>query len=162
MAYTVIRTDSLSGTDQRADLFSVRLCDAEGKHIAVENGVIAKLGSLEEGEREVYTATLAQAGDDLDECVLVAGVEVMYDERLRNLEDFINEAGKATRGYAFRNRNFYALTKEGFVDGVVPEVGGEVGIGKDGKHDAAATGVGVCKAIEIAGRYTYYVIQVKK
>lgn len=160
--YTVIRTDNLSGTDQRADLLSVRVYDAEGEKISVENGAIVKIGSLEEGEREIYKATLATSEDNIDECAILAGVEVSYDERIKNLDGYINEAGALVRAYIPRNRNFFSITKEGFVGGTTPEVDGEVGIGANGKIDAAGTGLGVCKAIEIAGRYTYYVIQVKK
>lgn len=160
--YTVIRTDSLSGTDQRADLLSVRVYDAGDNTIAAENGTIVKIGALEDGEREVYKATLATADDNIDDCAILAGVEVMYDDRARNLDDYINEAGKAVRAYIPRNRNFFSVTKEGFVGGTAPAVEGEVGIGADGKIDAAKTGLGVCKAIEVAGRYTYYVIQIAK
>lgn len=160
--YTVIRTDSLSGTDQRADLLSVRVYDSGDNAIAAENGTIVKIGALETGEREVYKATLATAEDNIDDCAILAGVEVMYDDRARNLDDYINEAGKAVRAYIPRNRNFFSVTKEGFVGGTVPAVEGKVGIGANGKIDAAKTGLGVCKAIEVAGRYTYYVIQIAK
>ena len=160
--YTVIRTDGLSGTDQRADLISVRVYDTSGKEIAVENGTIVKVGALEAGEREIYKATLATTSDNIDECAILAGVEVMYDDRARNLSNFINESGKAIRAYIPRNRNFFSVTKEGFVGGAAPSVEGKVGIGANGKIDAAGTGLGVCKAIETAGRYTYYVIQIAK
>lgn len=157
--YTVIRTDNLSGTKQPADLLSVRVYDAEDKHIAVENGTIVKVGALEAGEREVYKATLAVAGDKLDDCAIIAGVEVSYDERERNLEDYINEAGKAVRAYIPRFRNFWSVTAEGFVNGVVPAEGAPVGIGANGKLDASAEGAGKCVAVEEAGRRTFYVIQ---
>lgn len=160
--YTVIRTDNMSGTDQRADLLSVRVYDAAGEQIAVENGAIVKIGSLEDSEREIYKATLATSADAIDDCAILAGVEVMYDERKKNLDEYINEAGKAVRAYVPRNRNFFSVTAEGFVGGTAPAVDAEVGIGADGKIDASGTGLGVCKAIEVAGRYTYYVIQIKK
>lgn len=159
--YTVIRTDNLSGTDQRADLLSVRVYEAD-ETVDVENGAIVKVGALEEGEREIYKATFAEDGNNLDDCAIVAGVEVDYDERNRNLDDYINKAGKAVRAYIPRNRNFFSVTAEGFVNKTVPAVGGAVGIGAKGKLDAAKTGVGTCVAIETAGRYTYYVIQIKK
>lgn len=162
MAYTVIRTDNLSGTKQPADLLSVRVYDDGGEKIAAENGVIVKVGSLEEGEREIYKATLATASDKIDECAILAGVEVDYDEHKKNLEDYINEAGKAVRAYIPRNRNFWGITEDGFVNKAVPTVGAEVGIGANGKIDAAGTGLGKCVAIETAGRYTFYVIQIVK
>ena len=162
MAYTVIRTDLMSGTNQPADLVSLRFYDAEGKQAEVENGVIVELQGYEDGEREVMKAVAASAGADLNECAIVAGVEVMYDERKKNLDEYINEAGKAVRGYIPRSRNMFAVTKDGFVGGTVPAKDAEVGIGEGGKIDAAGTGLGKCVDIEVVGRYTYYVIKIAK
>lgn len=49
----------------------------------MENGVIVKLQGYEDGEREVMKAVAASAGDDLNDCAIVAAPEVMYDERKR-------------------------------------------------------------------------------
>lgn len=162
MAYCVFRSDLMSGTKQPADLVSLRFYNAEDKVAEVENGVIAMLQGLEEGEREVHKAVAASAGADLNECVVIAAPEVMYDERKKNLHEFINEAGRAIRGYILRSRNIFSVTKEGFVNEVVPAVGAEVGIGANGKIDAAGTGLGKCIHIEQAGRYTYYAIEIAK
>ena len=162
MAFAVIRTDLMSGTKQPADLVSLRFYDAEGNQAEVENGVIVELQGYEDGEREVMKAVAANAGADLNECAIVAGVEVMYDERKKNLDEYINEAGKAVRGYIPRSRNIFSVTKDGFVGGTVPVKGAEVGIGTGGKIDAAGKGLGVCVDIEIAGRYTYYAIKIAK
>lgn len=158
--YAVIRTDLLSGTTQPADLVSLRFYGEDGEVADVENGVIAKLDGLEDGEREVMRAVAATSSDSLNDCVLVAGVEVLYDETKKNLDDYVNEAGTIVRGYVFRSRNMYSVTKEGFVGGVVPERNATVGIGAEGKIDAAGSNLGTCVAIEVAGRYTYYVIKV--
>lgn len=161
MAYTVIRTDLLSGTDVAADLVSLRVYDADDKAIAVENGTIVELKGYEEGQREVMKAVLATSASDVNDCAIVASEEVMYDERKKNLDEFINEAGAICRGYIPRSRNMYSVTKDGFVGGTAPSaVGAEVGLGADGKLDAAGTGFGSVMAIEIAGRYTYYVIKI--
>lgn len=162
MAYTVIRTDLMSGTTQPADLVSLRFYDGSDEQAEVENGVIVKLQGYEDGEREVMKAVAAASTDDLNDCAIVAGVEVMYDERKKNLDEFINEAGSIVRGYIPRSRNIFSVTKEGFVGGVVPEKGDEVGIGTGGKIDAAGTGLGVCADVEVAGRYTYYAIRIGK
>lgn len=159
--YTVIRTDGLSGTDQRADLLSVRVYDGTGNVIEAENGTIVKIGSLVEGEREIYKATLATAADSIDDCAVLAGVENPYDERKKNLDEFVNEAGSNIRAYILRNRNWFSVTAEGFVN-TPPAVDAEVGIGANGKIDSSGSGLGVCRAIEVAGRYTYYVIQIQK
>ena len=162
MAYCVIRTDLMSATKQPADLVSLRFYDGSDTAAAVENGTIVKLEGFEDGQREVMKAVAASADDDLNECAIVAGVEVMYDERKKNLDEYINEAGKIVRGYIPRSRNMFSITKEGFVSGTAPEAGGEVGIGTGGKLDAAGTGFGTCVAIETAGRYTYYTIMIGK
>lgn len=161
MAYTVIRTDLLSGTDVAADLVSLRVYDAADNQIAVENGTMVELKGYEEGQREVMKAVLATADSKVEDCAIVASEEVMYDERKKNLDEFVNEAGAICRGYIPRSRNIYSITKEGFVGATAPtEVGAEVGLGADGKLDAAGTGYGTVMAIEIAGRYTYYVIKI--
>ena len=163
MAYCVIRTDGMSGTKQPADLRSLRFYGADGNPAEVENGTIVKLQGLEDGQREVYKAIAATASDDLNDCVVVACVEVPYDERLKNLDQYINEAGKAVRGYILRSRNQFSITKEGFVGGTVPSAkGAKVGVGAGGKLDASGTSFGECSDLETAGRYTYYTITIGK
>lgn len=160
MAYCIIRTDLMSGTNVAADLVSLRVYDADDKEIAVENGCVVELKGYEEGQREVMKAVLATASSKAVDCAIVATPEVLYDERQKNLDEFINEAGSICRGYVPRSRNIYSVTKEGFAGEVVPtEVGSEVGIGADGKLDAAGSGWGTVMAIEVSGRYTYYVIK---
>ena len=160
MAYTVFRSDLLSGTDVAADLVSCRVYDAEDREIAVENGTIVELQGYEEGEREVMKAVLATASSKLSDCAIIGTVEVMYDERKKNLDEFINEAGSICRGYIPRSRNMYSVTKDGFVGGAVAAKGAEVGIGGGGKIDAAGTGLGTIMAVEVAGRYTFYVVKI--
>ena len=86
----------------------------------------------------------------------------MYDERKKNLDEFINEAGKATRGYIPRSRNIFSVTAEGFVGGTVPKKGDTVGIGANGKIAVGGTGLGVCVDVEVVGRHTYYAIKIDK
>ena len=160
--YCVIRTDLMSGTKQPADLVSFRFYDDAGELAEVENGVIVKLEGYEDGEREVMKAVAAKAGDDLNDCAIVAGVEVMYDERKRNLDEFINSTEKPIRGYIPRSRNLFAVTTEGFVNGAVPAKRDTVGIGAGGKIAAKGTGLGTCVEVEVAGRYTYYTIRIGK
>lgn len=162
MSYTVIRTDLMSGTKQAADLVSLRFYGEDGKPAAVENGVLVELQGYEEGQREVMKAVVATSSSDLNNCAVVAGVEVMYDERKKNLDEYINEVNKIVRGYIPRSRNMFSVTKDGFVDGAVPTKGAEVGVGNGGKYDAQGTGFGKCVDIEVVGRYTYYTIQIGK
>lgn len=158
--YAVIRTDLMHGTKNGDALVSLRYYVGEEK-AEVENGVIVELKGYEEGEREVMKAVAATADSNLADCAVIAAPEVMYDERKKNLDEYINEAGKAVRGYRLVDRNIFSLTAEGFA-GAVPAVGGKVGIGANGKLDAAGTGFGECVHIETAGRYTYYAIKITR
>lgn len=160
--YCVVRTDLVSGVKQPADLLSVRFYDAQGNVAEVENGVIVKLQGYEEDKHEVMKAVAATANADLNECAIICAPEVMYDERKHNLDEFINEAGKAVRAYVPRSRNLFSFTEEGFVNKAVPEKGANVGIGANGKIDAAGSGLGKCVDIDVAGRYTYYTIMIDK
>lgn len=159
--YTVFRSDLLSGTDVAADLVSLRFYDSSDKEAPVENGTIVKVGGYIDGSREVRKATAGSSTDDKEVLAIVAHPEVHYDERKKNLDEYINEAGKNVRGYIPRSRNIYSVTAEGFVNGTVPTaIDTEVGIGTDGKLDISGSGWGKVIAIETAGRYTYYVIQI--
>lgn len=166
MAYTVFRSDLMSGTDVAADLVSCRVYGTDDETmIAVENGTIVELTGYEEGEREVMKAKLATSTSDLSNCVVIGSEEVMYDERKKNLDEFTNEAGAICRGYVLRSRNMFSVTKEGFVGGTAPTATGAtatVGIGTNGKIDKSGKGLGICAHIETAGRYTYYTIQIGK
>ncbi len=159
--YCVIRTDLMSGTKNPDQLVSLRYYNAEGKVAEVENGIIVELKGYEEGQREVMKAVAATAASNLADCAVIAAPEVMYDERKKNLDEYINDAGKAVRGYRLIDRNLCSWTKEGFV-GAAPTVGGNVGIGANGKLDAAAEGFGECVHIETVGSYTYYTIKITR
>lgn len=160
MAYTVFRSDLMHGTDSGVDLVSVRVYDASDEPIAVENGAIVELKEYEDGEREVWKGVLATASSKLSDCVVIGSEEVFYDERKKNLDEFINDAGSICRGYILRSRNMFSVTKEGFVGGTAPAKGDAVGIGADGKINASGSGLGTTQAVEAAGRYTYYVIRI--
>ena len=158
--YCVIRTDLMAGTKNPDQLVSVRYY-ADEAVAEVENGVIVELKGYEDGQREVMKAVAATAESNLADCAVIAAPEVMYDERKKNLDEFINEAGKAVRGYRLPDRNMFALTAEGFA-GAAPALNGKVGIGANGKLDAAKTGFGECVHIETAGRYTYNTIKITR
>lgn len=171
MAYCVVRTDLMSGVKQPADMVSLRFYNGSDKLAAVENGVIAKITALESHtvgsdttyEREIWKAVAAAGTDALADCVLIASPEVMYDERKHNLDEFINEAGVAARGYRLRDRNMFSLTAEGFV--VVPAIGNSVYVGAGGKltktQPSGASAFGKCVHIETVGSKTFYAIQIQ-
>lgn len=167
MSYGVVRTDKMMATDVRSMLESVKYMGAGSTATAIDNGNVVKLdGSLMTGEREIKKGVTPAASDALDAIVLIASPEVMYDERKRNLDEFQNEAGKVCRGYHLHSGDIFSVTKDA-LDGVAtPAVGNVVELKAGIKLNVAAsatggsTVVGKIIAVDVVGRYTYYVIQV--
>lgn len=84
-----------------------------GVDTAVQNGNVVVLGGLITGAREVYTATTPAANTALSAIVLVTTPEVLADERLKNLSDFRNEAGKIATGDKLFAGDIFSITAEG-------------------------------------------------
>lgn len=175
--YAVVRTDKMFGTDDRNGLVSVKYMGSDGATAtAIENGNVLKLGALMAidatagiYEREIYVGADPAANTALADIVLIASPEVMYDERKRNLDEFINEAGKACRGYRLHSGDIFSVTKAALDGAASPAIGDVVELKAGTKLNvvAAATGatsgstvVGKVAAIDVTNRYTYYVIQV--
>lgn len=163
--HAVVRTDRMEGTGDRNSLVSIKYI-VSTTPTAIENGNVLKRGALISGEREVFAGSVPAAGDALEDIVLVATPEVMYDERLRNLDDFINEAGKICRAYHLRKGDIFSVTKEALAGAETPAVGNIVELKADTKLNVVAsltadsTQVGKIIAIDVVGKYTYYVILV--
>lgn len=163
--HAVVRTDNMYGTDVRAGLVSIKYFNEEVP-TEIDNGNVLKVGELLEGEREIFKGADVAADDELKDVVLLAGVEVMYDERLNSLDDYYNEAGKAIRGYRFHDGQIFSVTKEALAGKETPEVGDIVELAAGTKMNVAAsatggsTQVGRIIAIDEVGRFTYYAILV--
>ena len=162
--YAVVRTDNMFGTDVRAGLVSVKYMGADGANAEeIENGCVVKLKELAEGEREVFVGVTPTAEDDLNDIVLIATPEVMHDERKKNLDQYVNEAGKTSRGYRL-HEGIYSVTAEALIG--TPAKGNIVELAAGTKLNAVAsatgnaTKVGKIIDVETAGRYTYYVIRI--
>ena len=167
MAYAVVRTDAMAGTDVRGQLVSVKYMGADGATpTAIENGNVLKIGALMTGEREIYIGGAVAANDKIDDIVLIASPEGVYDERKRNLDDFVNEAGKACRGYHIHSGDTFSVTAEALSGTGTPAVGNIVELAAGTKLAFAAsattgsTKVGRIIAVDVVGRYTYYAIKV--
>lgn len=158
----VVRTDKMFATDNRAGLVSVRYQPGDTM-TAIDNGNVVKIGTLEEGSREVYKGVTPAADDAIKDIVLIASPEVMYDERKRNLDEFQNAKGAIARGYHLHTNDIFSVTKEALT-GDEPAVGKVVELAAGTKLNvaASATGtlVGTIIDINVVGRYTYFVIQV--
>lgn len=165
MAYGIVRTDNMYGTDVRAALVSIKYMGEDGATpTAIENGSVLKVGALIEGEREIYVGGAVAANDKVEDVVLVASPEVMYDERKKNLDEYINVAGKACRGYHIHSGDIFSVTKEALTGEAAPAVGNVVELAEGTKLSVAkdatgATVVGTIIAVDVVGRYTYYAIK---
>lgn len=159
--HAVVRTDLMWGTDVRSGLVSIKYMGADGATpTEIDNGNVLKVGALMEGEREIYTGTDVAANDAVTNVVLVASVEVMYDERIRNLDEFYNEADAICRGYRLHSGDVFSVTADA-LEGT-PAVGSAVSLAAGTKLEVGGTGtaVGTIIAEDIVGRYTYYAIKV--
>jgi hypothetical protein len=165
MAYGIVRTDNMYGTDVRAALVSIKYMGEDGSTpTAIENGSVLKVGALIEGEREIYVGGAVAADDKVADVVLVASPEVMYDERKKNLDEYINDAGKACRGYRIHSGDIFSVTKDALVGVETPAVGNVVELAEGTKlsvvtAETGATVVGTIIAVDVVGRYTYYAIK---
>lgn len=162
--HAIVRTDLMHGTDNRADLVSIKYMGTDGNTpTAIDNGNVLKAGALMKGEREVLVGAAVAADTPLNDIVLVASPEVMYDERKRNLEEYVNEAGKVCRGYRLRPGDVFSVTAEAF--STAPTTGSKVvELAAGTKLKPASTSsaaIGDIIAVETAGRYTYYVIRIR-
>ena len=159
--HAVVRTDLMDGTDVRGQLVSVKYMGADGKTpTEIDNGNVLKVESLIDGEREVYAGVTPAADTAITDIVLVASVEVMYDERKKNLDEYVNEENKICRGYRLHHGNIFSVTAEALTG--TPEKGSAVTLDAGTKLAVGGSGTAVGKIIdvEIAGRYTYYAIKI--
>lgn len=164
--HAVIRTDRMSGTDDRSQLVSVKFYDGNGKPADIDNGNLVEIGGLLDGEREIYEAKAPTANTDKDDLVIVGTPELLYDERLRALDDFYNKADRPARAYRLHKGDIFSVTKEAFgPNATAPKVGDTVVAGTDTYlHTSAGAEseivIGRVMHIETNG-YTYYAIEVR-
>lgn len=165
--YTVVRTDNMFGVDVRSGLVSIEYLGADGQTpTAIENGSVLKVGALKDEEREIFVGGDVSANDNLNEIVLVASPEVMYEEDMHNLDDFINPEGAPARGYRLHNGDIFSVTIGGLVGEGEPQSGDVVELvagtklGFASSLTSGSTQVGYILKVAKDDRYTYYAILV--
>lgn len=169
--YPVVRTDKMCGTDNRIDMYSVKYMGLVGDEpTKITNGSVVKRGALVTNADGTYTSREVYVGEDvevktpLSEVILIATPEVTYDERLRDLDDFINEANTVCRGYGLHVGSMFGLTKEAFLGtpakGAIVELAAGTKLKAVTSATSGSTKVGIIEAVEKAGKYTYYVVRV--
>lgn len=171
MAYAVVRTDKMFGTDNRAGMASVKYMGSGSTATAIENGNVVKLDGLlaidavaGTYEREIYKAVTPAANDDLGVIALVASPEIMYEVTKKDLAEFRNEAGEIARVYRLHHGDIFSVTADALAG--TAEVGSVIELQAGTKLKAVSsatdstTTVGKCIEVAPAGRYTFYVIEV--
>ena len=165
--HAVVRTDNMAGTDVRSMLVSVKYMGASGTEAKeIDNGNVVLFDKLMDGEREVYVGKDVTVKDPIEKVVLLASPEVMYDERLRNLNDYVNVAGKPIRGYRLHDGDIFSVTKEALAGVEAPVKGDIVELAAGTKLNVAksategSTVVGEILDVDKTRQYTYYVILV--
>lgn len=163
MAYAIVRTDNMAGTVVPSKLVSAKYF-ASDTATAIENGNIAVVDSLVTGEREIYKVVNPAVNSKIGSIILVATPEVMADERKRNLDEFINEAGRAIRGYVLDHGDVFSVTAEALSGD--PTVGSIVEAQADTKLKvvsaltSGSTQIGKIIAKETVGSKEFFVIRV--
>ena len=166
MAHGVVRTDLLAGTDVRSELASVRYQPSDTM-TEIDNGNVVLLGDLEDGSRTVYKGDTPAANSELKDIVLIASPEVIYDEHIRGLEKYFNEAGKICRGYRLHQKDIFSVTIDALDAAADPAVGNIVELQAGtklkvvGSATASTTTVGKIIDINVVGNLTFYVVEVQ-
>lgn len=157
----VIRTDRMFGTDNRSGLISVQYFNGSD-YADIDNGnVVDVSGGLLDGEREIFKGVKPATTTKVNNLVVLAAPEVMYDERLRNLEDYYNEAGKTIRAYRLHSWDIFSLTKDALDGKATPEIGDAVGVQAGTKLSVGGgTRIGEIVDINETVSRTYYAIKI--
>ena len=168
--HAIVRTDLMFGTQVNSGLRSFKYMGAGSTETAIDNGHVVKLDSIivdSEGkvnDREVWKAVTPAADTALNDLVLVAGVELHYDERKHALKEYTNEAGKIVRGYVLHSNDIFSVTAEA-LDGVTDQTAVGAGIELQAStklkvNASAASPIAKLIDIEVIDGVKYYVIEV--
>lgn len=163
--YAIINTELITGTDVRSQMRSVMFGTESGTDFTpteIQNGSAVMF--TDEIEPDLYKAVATKANTPLKDVVILATPEIMYDERKRNLNEFINEAGDAATGFIPNINDVFAITAEG-LDGT-PKVANIVELQAGTKlktvttATANSTTVGKIIGTRVIDGATYYRVRV--
>lgn len=139
--HTVMNSTRMAGSYSVAFMVNVKITED------FDNGSVVSLVGPAAGEVEAFEIAAPAEGAELHALAIICEPEVMYDERLHNLDDFYNIAGegRVVRAYLPKHGDEFALSKEGFAG--EPAVGATVGVGSGYKFVVGGTGFGKIVAI---------------
>lgn len=142
MAYAVVKREAMA-SENVANLRKSFKYLPSGTATAVENGNVVKATSVISGERELLEGSTPLANTELKDILLVTTPEVMVDERKKNLDEFINEAGAIATGDRLISGDIFAVTVDAFEAAATVVVGDVVELQASTKLKvvAAATGL---------------------
>lgn len=165
MAYPIVNIDRMHGTDNMADLRSVKFGSFSGSVFtpaALPNGSIVVLGAAI--DHEMYYATAPASGAKFEDLYLVASPEFLPNPLEQALENFTNPAGAAARAYKLQNGDCFSITPDGVDGGASAQVGNAVyaqASNTQMKIGSGAIQIGTVSRIEVKGGKTWLVIDVK-
>lgn len=107
MAYAVINTDLMSATKDASKHVSFKIVST-----AVENGNVLRIGSLADGERQVYQYSTPAVNTALTSIAILVTPELVADERKKALSDFRNEVGDIALGFMLEKGDVFTVTAE--------------------------------------------------
>lgn len=178
--YAIVNTDLMSATDDRSRMRSFRYgtWDATKNKLTgkeIQNGSVVALNK-ELIDRDLWVAVDPAATNKLEDLVLVTSPEIMYDERKKNLNEFINEADVNATGMLMKLGDIFSVTEEGF--NAKPKVGDTVTVsagspllqvgatggtgGAGGSGGTSSTGIKIGEVIDewVRNRDTYWAVLV--
>jgi predicted nucleotidyltransferase len=133
----IVRKDKMLA-GYNGNLESVKIFDNAGTtKVQVTNGVFVVVEGLVGEGRETKKARLANEADKALDVLFIHNAEVMYDERLNKLEDFVIEANKVARAYRLYDGDIITLTTDLFSGTVA--VGDELLVKLNGLLGKSAT-----------------------
>lgn len=113
------------------------------QNLDIDNGNVVELKKLRPDQRDVWEATAPTAKTPIENIVIVATTEIMYDERLsKNLWQFYNmaENDEPATGYLLHKGDIFSVTTEAIDTALTKiEVGNVIELQADTKMKVVAT-----------------------
>lgn len=142
MAYAVVKREAMA-SENVANLRKSFKYLPSGTATAVENGNVVKATSVISGERELLEGSTPLVNTELKDILLVTTPEVMADERKKNIDEFINEAGAIATGDRLISGDIFTVTADAFTAAATVVVGDVVELAASTKLKVVASATGL-------------------
>lgn len=142
MAYAIVKREAMA-SENVANLRKSFKYLPSGVATAVENGNVVKATSVISGERELLEGSTPLVDTALKDILLVTTPEVMADERKKNLDEFINEAGAIATGDRLISGDIFTVTADAFTAAATVVVGDVVELAASTKLKVVASATGL-------------------